>query len=37
MPDPVPSLGVLHTEKQTFQCIALQSWELAMSKNMAVV
>ena len=27
-PDPIPSLAMLHTEKQAFQCAALQSWEL---------
>ena len=28
--DPIPSLAVLHTEKQAFQCAALQSWELCL-------
>ena len=26
-PGPLPSLAVLYTEKQAFQCAALQSWE----------
>ena len=29
-PDPIPSLAVLHNEKQAFQCAALQSWELCL-------
>ena len=28
---------MLHTEKQAFQCAALQSWELAMPKDMDMV
>ena len=29
-PSPIPSLAVLQTEKQAFQCAALQSWELCL-------